>query len=269
MIQAMNPLYEDLKMNIKHFEIKEQMIFKETLQGLRHDKIVNQYTNTIDNYTGRVFTSNNCGDFIVTEYFNYDKILIVFLNTGYRMLARANNIGKGEVKDPYAPSIINIGYIGVGPYSVDGSPFERMIYSRWRGILDRCYVKREGNKTVNFEWFNFQYFAAWFMSEFYTVPYYSMYDMTVDKDILCPGNEEYGPYKCLILPGFINSKVQLREFDRNRINMLLTGQMSQFEIIKLFRYKESREARVRLLADEHRNILPFHVYSAIKQYRMF
>lgn len=206
---------------------------------------------------------------MVTEYFNYDKIAIVFLNSGYRMLARANNINKGEVKNPYVNSILGMGCVGVGPYNVDGSPFERMIYPRWRGILDRCYVKREGNKTVNQEWLNFQNFAAWFTAEFYNIPHYSMYDMAVDKDVLVPGNTEYGPYRCLILPGFINSKVQLKEFERERIEMLMTGAMSQFEMMKLFQYKASKEARIRLLADEHRNILPPHVFLAIKQYRMF
>lgn len=44
---------------------------------------------------------------MVTEYFNYNKIAIVFLNSGYRMLARANNIGKGEVKGLYVKSIYN------------------------------------------------------------------------------------------------------------------------------------------------------------------
>ena len=93
------------------------------------------------------------------------------------MLSRSNNINKGEVKDPYAKSIMGVGSIGVGPYKVDCSPSERMIYSRWRGILDRCYVKKERRKTVHFEWHRFQYFAAWFTAEFYLVPYNTMYDI--------------------------------------------------------------------------------------------
>lgn len=118
------------------------------------------YSNYDDKYSGRILPSTNSGDFLVTEYFNYDKVAIVFLNSGYKMLARANNINKGEVKDQYARSILGIGCVGVGPYNVDGTPFERMIYSSWRGILDRCYVECEGNKSVHPEWLNFQNFAA-------------------------------------------------------------------------------------------------------------
>ena len=267
---VLNPLYENLKKEIKQYEINEQLSFDETLQELRKDKEDNIYSiSGPDKYTGSVFRSNNCGDFMVTEYFNYDKIAIVFMNSGYRMLARANNINKGEVKDPYAKSIMGVGSIGVGPYKVDGSPFERMIYSRWRVILDRCYVKKERRKTVHFEWHNFQYFAAWFTAEFYLVPYNTMYDMVVDKDVLVPGNEEYGPYRCLILPNFINAKVQLKDFEIDRIERLQSGTMTQFEILKLFKYKEEKEARIRSMADEYQNILPPHVFLAIKNYRMF
>ena len=42
------------------------------------------------------------------------------------MLARVNNINKGEVKDSYAKSILGMGCVRVGPYNVDGSPFERI-----------------------------------------------------------------------------------------------------------------------------------------------
>ena len=268
MNNAMNFSYEYLKQEIKQYEIQEQLSFDNILQELRRDKFINQYSSVIDKYTGKVFKSTNSGNFMVTEYFNYDRIAIVFMNTGYRMLARANNINKGEVKDPYAPSILGIGCIGVGPYKVDGSPFERMVYSRWRGILDRCYVKKEGHKTVDREWFNFQYFAAWFSSEFYTVPYYSMYDMAVDKDVLVPLNEEYGPTKCLILPNFINSKVQIKEHERIEIAKITSGQMSQFDILRFLKQKEAKEEKIRELADKYQNILPPHVFLAIKQYKM-
>lgn len=96
-----------------------------------------------------------------------------------------------------------------------------------------------------------------------------MYDMVVDKDVLVPGNEEYGPYKCLILPNFINAKVQLKDFEIDRIERLQSGTMSQFEILKLFKYKEEKEGRIRSMADEYQNILPPHVFLAIKNYRMF
>lgn len=45
--QVFNPLYEDLKREIKQFEIHEQLAFDETLQELRRDRLINIYTNTV------------------------------------------------------------------------------------------------------------------------------------------------------------------------------------------------------------------------------
>lgn len=265
-INPLMPLYEDLKQKIKQYEVQKQIEFDNALNELRKYRYPSRFENQ---YEGKIFQSKNSGPFQVTEYFNYDKIAIVFLNSGYQMFVRANNLSRGEVRDPYAVSIMGVGYIGVGPYRIDTTPFDRMIYSRWRGILDRCYVKREGRKFVNQEWHNYQYFAAWFYSEFYEIPYISIYDMAVDKDILFPRNEEYGPYKCLILPNFINSKIQLKEYDREQIRRFDEGTMTQFEILKLMKHKAQREEIIRSLADHYRDILPFHVYQAIKKYQMF
>lgn len=247
-------------------KFKKQIEFNKTLNDLRDNQFNSSFHN---NYEGNIYQSKQSGPFQVTEYFNYDKIAITFLNTGYQMIARANNINRGEVRDPYAISIMGIGYIGVGPYRIDGSSFDRMIYSRWRGIIDRCYINKEGNKTMHPEWFNFQYFAAWFYSEFYLIPYCTMYDMCVDKDILYPRNEEYSPYRCLIIPAFINSKVQLKSYDRMLMEKLDSQTLSYSELNRLYRRKEARENEIREMGIRYRNILPPHVYLALENYKMF
>lgn len=265
-IDPMMISYEILKQNIKQYEVQEQINFDYTLNDLRRNGFNSNKSNI---YEGNVFQSKNSGPFRVTEYFNYDKIAIIFLNSGYQMIARANNIQKGEVKDPYAVSIMGVGYIGVGPYKTDDTVFNRMVYSRWRGILDRIFIKKEGRKTLASEWRNFQYFAAWFYSEFYEVPYISMYDMVVDKDLLYPRNEEYGPNKCIILPSFINTKIQLKEYDRALIERFYIQNLSHLELMNLLRRKARRESTIQQLGDKYRDILPFHVYNALKNYKMF
>lgn len=57
MIEPMNPLYETLKLEIKRYEIQEQLAFDEVLQELRRDRVINIYnTTSSDNkYTGNVF----------------------------------------------------------------------------------------------------------------------------------------------------------------------------------------------------------------------
>ena len=54
--EVFNPRYEDLKRQIKKYEIHEQLAFDETLQELRRDRLINIYTNTVDKYSGRVFS---------------------------------------------------------------------------------------------------------------------------------------------------------------------------------------------------------------------
>ena len=43
--QALNPLYENLKKEIKQYEINEQLAFDESLKELRKDKESNIYSN--------------------------------------------------------------------------------------------------------------------------------------------------------------------------------------------------------------------------------
>lgn len=64
----------------------------------------------------------------------------------------------------------------------------------------------------------------------------------------------------LILPNFINAKVQLKDFEIDRTERLQNSTMIRFEILKLLKYKEEKEARIRSMADEYQNILPPHVY---------
>lgn len=100
--------YESLKLKIKQYEVQKQIEFIKTLNDLRDNQFNSSFHN---NYEGNIYQSKQSGPFQVTEYFNYDKIAITFLNTGYQMIARANNINRGEVRDPYAISIMGIGYI--------------------------------------------------------------------------------------------------------------------------------------------------------------
>lgn len=67
----MNPLVNDLRLQIKQYEVQEQLVFEQHLQDLRYDRFINQYSNkSADKYTGNTFQSKNSGSFIVTEYFN-------------------------------------------------------------------------------------------------------------------------------------------------------------------------------------------------------
>lgn len=156
----------------------------------------------MDMLPGKVFDTNRSGKAIITKYVSSQKIFIEFISTGTKRVVTAGDIRKGEIKDPYYPSILGIGYIGEGIYSSKN----KNIYLIWYSMLHRCYCpKTQVNNpsyvgcTVCPEWHNFQNFAAWF--ELNYVP-----GLQLDKDILIDGNKQYHPNNCCIVTHQANSE---------------------------------------------------------------
>ena len=61
---------------------------------------------------GKVCKSKSSGDFKVLKYNNAKDVEIQFFKTGYEMTVELGSIRKGEVKDPYAPSVYGVGITG-------------------------------------------------------------------------------------------------------------------------------------------------------------
>lgn len=87
----------------------------------------------------------------------------------------------------------------------DGSqPVE---YYKWRGIIHRVYDKDETIRptyiscTLHNSWLKFSAFSEWYEAQ----PYHDMKGYDLDKDLLVPGNKEYGPNTCLIIPQSLNA----------------------------------------------------------------
>ena len=78
-------------------------------------------------------------------------------------------------------------------------------YSIWNGIYMRCYKQNdvyEGAFMCDLWRYNKDSFAEWWSAEYYECDGESM---AVDKDLLFPGNKEYAPDKCCILPQTLNT----------------------------------------------------------------
>lgn len=157
--------------------------------------------------TGAIHKTNNYGDLEVLLYESQKRILVRFIKTNYETYASAGNIRKGEVKDPLYPYFYGVGFLGVGNYK-PGTGGDS-IYSRWKGMLRRCYDKSfhdtnpayKGCSVCN-EWHNFQNFAKWFDLNY---PKDGL-DYDLDKDIKVIGNKVYSPETCT----FVSS-------ERNRV----------------------------------------------------
>lgn len=147
-------------------------------------------------YEGRIYTSNNYGDYTITRYVDRNEIYIRFIHTGYETVVSSSAVRQGNIKDRLKPHIYGVGYIGVGDYVSRKDDIKELKYSVWLDMLKRCYDEKYIKKqptyrgcTVVPEWHNYQVFAKWFEDNY-------IKGMYLDKDIIQEGNKVYGPDTC-------------------------------------------------------------------------
>lgn len=166
-------------------------------------------------------------------------------------------------------------------------------YEIWNGIYIRCYRRDDvydGSFMCDLWKENKDAFAEWWSSEYYEVPGESM---AVDKDLLYPGNKEYCPEKCCILPQTLNTmlsnckKHRLPKNKTSKMNLPLgvrydSGKNMYYGEIKPFRhdevvrlrdwntpeeafeeYKRHKQADILIMADKYKSKVPKKVYDAL------
>lgn len=154
------------------------------------------------------FTNYQGSSFHIIQYINANKILIEFDDEyKHQMITRTERIKSGIIKNPFAPSVYGVGYIGVGEFSVIENGKKTQEYGIWHAMIQRCYDDKfqERNPaykgcTVSSDWLNFQIFAKWYTSQEYSNKGYQ-----IDKDILKHGNKIYSKDNCCLVPKEINS----------------------------------------------------------------
>jgi len=171
-------------------------------------------------------------------------------------------------------------------------------YSIWNGIYKRCYKDKdvyEGSFMCDL-WLNDKdSFAEWWSAEYYECDGEAM---AVDKDLLFPGNKEYAPDKCCILPQTLNTmlsnckKHKLPKWKTAKIDLPLgvryDSSMKMYyseikpyghdEIIRLSywetseqafeEYKRHKQADILIMADKYKNKVPKKVYDALLRFEV-
>lgn len=81
-----------------------------------------------------------------------------------------------------------------------------VFYSRWRGMLRRCYDEKQLQKsptyrgcTVAPEWHSFMNFRSWMLEQDWEG------DKQLDKDLLIEGNKIYSPDTCIFVSCQVNN----------------------------------------------------------------
>lgn len=213
----------------------------------------------------------------VIEYYGTDNIVVEFqdkykaiVHTSYR------HFKNGNVKNPYYPSVCNIGIVGSKyPCSVNKKITKE--YEAWQNIIIRCYNKTYKNKNSTYKnatccngWLNFEIFYEWLHSQPNFDKWMNGKRWAVDKDILIKGNKEYNPSTCCLVPMYINSLFTKQDCKRGnlpigvskhgnkfraRFNNMLSGEL---EIVGSYdapeeafqAYKYRKESYIKQVAQE-------------------
>ena len=149
----------------------------------------------------KIINYNKCEDIIV-EFQDEHKAKV---HTNYSAFL------KGEVKNPYYPSVLGVGMIGVCyPVSVNRKSTKE--YQTWRDMLVRCFDKKLKDKRHTYmdvtcckEWLLYENFYEWLHSQSNFDKWYNGYKWNLDKDILVKKNKIYSPETCCLVPHNVNS----------------------------------------------------------------
>ena len=156
---------------------------------------------------GKVCKSKSSGDFKILKYNDARNVEIQFLKTGFETVARLDHIKSGEIKDPYSPSVFDVGIVGTKyPATVNGRITKE--YNRWHSMLERCYSDTFKKKYPTYEgcevsenFKSYEYFYEWCHNQIG----FDNEGWHLDKDLLIKGNKVYSEDSCIFLPKEINS----------------------------------------------------------------
>mgnify|MGYP003600737704 CR=1 FL=1 len=156
---------------------------------------------------GKVCKSTSSGDFKIVKYNDSKNVEIQFLKTGYETTVHLESIKKGEVKNPYSPSVYGIGILGAKYLTmIDGVKTKE--YVSWCSMLQRCYSDKYQKKYPTYEgckvsenFMHYEYFYEWCHKQIG----FGVDDFELDKDLLVKGNKVYSEDSCVFIPAEINS----------------------------------------------------------------
>ena len=175
---------------VHYIEIKENFKEKPEIQNLPNfEKIEPDFTNNKHELIGKIFSSNNYGDFKVIKESSDDRktFTIQFEKSGYiKDNVMKGEITSGEVKDVYYPSVFGIACEGI----VDKNDEDyKLLKGVWNNLIQRCYVidskwYYDDGRFVSDDWLVF----ANFMKDAKSIPNWHLKkvfpsEYSLDKDL--------------------------------------------------------------------------------------
>ena len=162
---------------------------------------------------GKICKSKSSGDFKIVKYNNNRNVEVQFLKTGYEATVELVQVKRGNVKDPYSPSVYGVGILGTKyPSTVNGIHTKE--YKLWQNMLVRCYSDSSKKRRPTYEgcevsdnFKSYEYFYEWCRNQIG----FSNKNWHLDKDLLIKGNKVYNEDSCVFIPNDINLLLTKRE----------------------------------------------------------
>ena len=245
-----------------------------------------------DDRTGEIGYNNNGEKMTIVRY-GYRMDIDVQFDDGTIVEHRQySSFLKGQIKNPFSPSVHGVGFMGIGDYkSQDENGKETKCHATWKSIHQRCYSSKLHEKyptykgcTVCKEWNNYQEFAKWDNENYYEV---GNERMNLDKDILKKGNKVYSPETCIYVPQSINSLFTKCDKVRGELPIGVTKNRNKFQATlrkgtgkqiclgiyqtaeeAFFAYKKAKEAYIKEVAEEYKDKIPQKLYEALMNYEV-
>ena len=175
--------------------------------------------NKIDR-TGETNISNEGCAMKIVEYNNRNDIIIQFEDEHkYRVHTQYGNFQKGKCKNPFYPSVLGHGYMGVDKEGnvpkiselKDGKSVATWEYDRWRKMLIRCFDSKLKERKPTYKdvsccsrWLCFVNFLEDLEVLKQEYNWSENETLNLDKDILYKGNKIYSLENCVLVPDWIN-----------------------------------------------------------------
>jgi hypothetical protein len=231
---------------------------------------------------GEKHITNEGYEITIIEYHNIINCTVQFENGVVIKRKQYIDIKRGNIKNPYHPSVYGIAFVGQGEYSQKKNKNASNI---WRGMFHRCYDLKYHSYlsykdvTVCEEWHNFQNFAEWFENNYKE-------NFELDKDILQKGNKIYSPETCCFVPQEVNKLLTKSNKARGECPIGVTKRGNMFRaklnikktlkhlgsfktIDEAFKaYKVAKEDYIKEVADKWRGQIADQAYQALINYKI-
>lgn len=241
-------------------------------------------------YEGRIFTSNDGGEFVIVRYTSKTEVLIRFIVSGYEKLTSMSCISRGCIKDKLRKGIFGVGVSDLN-VALKSDPEVYRLYNLWCGMLERCYDENsrqlypaysDCHVDESFHSFTNFYECVKRMVGHSSKDLKSRY-FQMDKDLLSDGKKVYSKNTICFLPHEINAFLTNRKSLRGglplgvslhkqngkyKASLTVNGKPKHIGLFitpeeAFYAYKTVKEQQAKILANKWKDQIDSRAYDAL------